>query len=95
LQYLLESVAARSDVEAIAVVDRRGEILAGKGAPKPLRDLARLTREGKSESPNFAKLTEGTDFFGCDVGETSLVAFGTRIPRLPEAVRSVRRILGS
>ena len=93
LQYLIEAVAARSEVDAIAVVDGDGRVVAGVGQMKPLQDLALLAMDGKSSSPRFDELTAGTDFFGWDVGEFSLVAFGARVRRLPEAVQSMRRIL--
>ncbi len=94
LQYLVEAVADRSEVHAIAVVDSDARIVAGTGYPEPLRDLARLAGDGGPASPRFEEATQGTDYFGCAAaGEVSLVAFGERIPRLPDVVRSVKRIL--
>ena len=93
LQYLVESVAERSDVDAIAIVDAAGAIVAGSGCREPLRDLARLAHEGGVASPRFEVATQGTDYFGRDAGTVGLVAFGTRVPRLPQAVRAVKRIL--
>lgn len=99
LDLLLEAVKERSDVSSIAVVDGRGLIVAGAGAEHELMILGAVAGFAASGeiTPRFEELTKGTDVVACpvDIGEQQLIlaALGDRVVRMPEAARSVARIL--
>jgi hypothetical protein len=98
LQYLIEAVADRSDVHAIALVSDEGRILAGTGVPRDLAGLARIAgpvaRREKCEE--LERATEGTDVMvrAFAVGATTLylAALGERVMRMGDALRAVERI---
>jgi hypothetical protein len=99
LQYLIEALADRSEVEAVLLVGDDGRIVAGMGMPKEVRQLAQIAIPAVrgEEIPLFEDATRGTDFFGREIpiheGSLYLVALGTRISRMHEAVYGVTRIL--
>lgn len=99
LQYLVEALADRSEVEAVALVNDEGRIVAGMGMPNSVRGLAKIAapmlRGDGSEL--FESATEGTDFFGrripLETGTLYLAALGSRVRKMHEAVYAVTRIL--
>ena len=99
LQYLIEALADRSQVEAVLLVDERGRIVAGMGMPHQVRELARIAIPAVrgEEAEMFEKATCDTDFFGREIpvedGSLYLVALGTRVCKMHEAVYGVIRIL--
>lgn len=86
-------------VSAIAVVDGRGLIVAGAGNERELMILGTVAAPAASGSfdTSLEKLTAGTDVLSRPivVGERKmyLAALGERVARMPEAGRSVQRIL--
>ena len=99
LQYLVEALADRSEVQAVALLNEQGRIVAGMGMPKAVRDLAEIAlptmRGGGSDQ--FESATEGTDFFGREIqlesGTLYLTALGSRVRKMHEAVYAITRIL--
>jgi hypothetical protein len=99
LQYLVEALADRSEVEAVALVNDDGRIVAGMGMPNAVRGLAKIAapmvRGDGSEL--FESATQGTDFFGRQIplpsGTLYLAALGSRVRKMHEAVYAVTRIL--
>jgi hypothetical protein len=101
LQYLVEALADRSQVEAVTLVDDDGRIIAGMGMPNAVRGLAKIaapTVRGEG-SDLFESATSGTDFFGrrIDVGSRPLylAALGSRVRKMHEAVYAITRIVGA
>jgi len=99
LQYLVEALADRSLVEAVALVNDEGRIVAGMGQPNAVRGLAKIaapTVRGEA-SELFESATDGTDFFGRRIplksGPLYLAALGSRVRKMHEAVYAVTRIL--
>jgi hypothetical protein len=101
LQYLMEAVADRSDVHAVALVDEGGRIVAGTGMPKELGGLARIAGKVARGELNFDadEVTKDTDVLARGVragGRTFyLAALGERVRRMPDAARAVARILAA
>jgi hypothetical protein len=99
LQLLLESVRTRSKVSSVAVVDRRGLVIAGTGPEYELLVLGLVAAPAASGELDEAseRLTAGTDVVSCPlkVGTRKmyLAALGERVARMPEAARGVSRIL--
>jgi len=99
LQYLIESLADRSQVEAVLLVNDEGHIVAGMGMPREVRKLAQIAVPAvRGEEPElFESVTSGTDFFGREIpvvdGSLYLVALGTRVCKMHEAVYGITRIL--
>jgi len=99
LQYLIESLADRSQVEAVLLVNDEGRIVAGMGMPRAVRQLAEIAVPAVRgiESDLFESATRDTDFFGreipVDEGSLYLVALGTRVCKMHQAVYGVTRIL--
>jgi hypothetical protein len=98
LQYLMESLADRSEVHAVALVDEHGRIVAGMGMPRELAGLAKIARGGirREPSDDFEEITRGTDFFGREIsledGPVFLAALGTRVRKMSDAAAAVDRI---
>jgi hypothetical protein len=99
LQYLVEALADRSEVEAVVLVDDEGHIVAGMGMPNEVRGLAKIAApvvRGEG-SELFEWATRGTDFFGRQIplaaGPLYLAALGTRVRKMHEAVYAIERIL--
>jgi hypothetical protein len=99
LQYLIEALADRSQVEAVLLVNDAGSIVAGMGMPLQVRQLAQIAIPAVrgEEPPLFETATRDTDFFGREIpveeGSLYLVALGTRVSKMHEAVYAVTRIL--
>lgn len=99
LELLLESVKERSDISSIAIVDGRGLVVAGTGDEHELMILGTVAAPAAfgDFDASCEKLTEGTDVMSCPlaIGERKmyLAALGDRVSRMPEAARSVARIL--
>jgi hypothetical protein len=99
LQYLIEALADRSQVEAVLLVNDTGRIVAGMGAPRQVPKLAQIAVAAvRGENPeSFESVTQDTDFFGREIpvaeGSLYLVALGTRVCKMHEAVYGVTRIL--
>ena len=100
LQYLVEALADRSEVEAVALVNDEGRIVAGMGMPNAVRGLAKIAAPVvRGEGSDFYEsATSGTDFFGrriaLESGPLYLAALGKRVRKMHEAVYAVTRILG-
>ena len=99
LQYLVEAIADRSDVRAVALVDGGGRIVAGCGLPRDLVGLAKLAGPvaRAQSSACFEDVTRGTDYFARDVsagrGTMYLTALGTRVRRMRDAALAIARIV--
>jgi hypothetical protein len=99
LQYLIEALADRSEVQAVLLVDDEGRIVAGMGMPREVRQLAGIAIAAVrgDESELFEAATRDTDFFGREIpveeGSLYLVALGTRVCKMHQAVYGVTRIL--
>lgn len=99
LWLLLEAVRERSEISSIALIDGRGMVVEGTGPEHELLVLGMVAAPAASGelSPLCERLTEGTDVLSCPLahGEKQLylAALGERVSRMPEAVRSVARIL--
>jgi hypothetical protein len=101
LQYLVEALADRSEVDAVLLMNDEGCIVAGMGKPKEVKGLAKIAlpvvRGEQCEA--FDAETEGTDFFGrrieLESGPLYLAALGSRVCKMHEAVYAVARILES
>ena len=101
LQLLIEAVSERSELEAIALVDPAGRVVAGSGTPERLSSLSDLISPmvrgaGEVSRETWERATGDTDFFGrivdTDLGTFVFAALGARVRRLPDAARAVRRI---
>ena len=99
LQYLVEALADRSEVDAVVLVNDAGRIVAGMGMPGQIRGLATIAApvvRGEG-SELFEWATRGTDFFGRQIrlssGPLYLAAIGARVRKMHEAVYAVERIL--
>ena len=101
LQYLVEAVADRSEVHAVALVDDEGHIVAGCGMPHDLAGLAKLAGPlaRAQSSACFEDVTRGTDYFARGVpvrGKTLyLTALGSRVRRMNDAAVAIARIEGA
>ena len=99
LQYLIEALADRSQVEAVLLVNDEGRIVAGMGMPHEVRQLAKIAIPAVrgEETEHFESATRDTDFFGREIpvddGSLYLVALGTRVRKMHQAVYGVTRIL--
>jgi hypothetical protein len=101
LSFLLESVMARSDVSAIAIVDARGFVMAGRGTDQELVILGTVAAPVAAGivSRTCERLTEGTDVISkkmsCPGGPLYLAALGNRVRRMNDAVCGALRILAA
>src|SRR6516225_1412928 len=66
LQYLVEALADRSEVDAVLLMNDEGRVVAGMGKPKEVKGLAKIAVPVLRGEPcdAFDADTEGTDFFG-------------------------------
>jgi hypothetical protein len=97
LQYLVEAVADRSEVEAVVLVDDAGRIVAGTGMPIEVRDLARVAQPiARGDRDAIARVAEGSDVLARRVvlGDRTLyfAALGTRVRKMTDAAHAVQRI---
>jgi hypothetical protein len=100
LQFLVESVADRSSVPALVLVDDAGRIVAGMGMPKEVAGLARAAREvawGRSSPAALDRTTAGKDVTARSIatrdGMLYVAALGDRMTAVGDAVRAVQRIV--
>jgi hypothetical protein len=86
-------------VEAVLLVNDEGSVVAGMGMPHEVQKLAKIAIVGvRGEEPElFESATIDTDFFGREIpvddGSLYLVALGTRVCKMHQAVYGVNRIL--
>jgi hypothetical protein len=102
LQYLVESVADRSGVRALVLVDDAGRIVAGMGMPNEVVGLARTARDvawRRATASDVDAATPGHDVTARPVatrdGMLYFAALGDRMSGLGDAVQAVRRILAA
>jgi hypothetical protein len=100
LQYLVEAVADRSDVEAVVLVDDAGHIVAGTGMPIDVRDLARVAQPiARGDRDAISRVADGSDVLARRVvlGDRSLyfAALGTHVRKMTDAARAVERIFAA
>jgi len=102
LQYLVESVADRSGVRALVLVDDAGRIVAGMGMPAEVVGLARTARDvawRRASPADVDDATHGHDVTARTVatrdGMLYFAALGDRMNGLGDAVRAVHRILAA
>ena len=100
LQYLVETLADRSGVPALVLVDDAGGIVAGMGMPAEVAGLARAARSVASRTATLADVdaaTRGRDVAARTVatreGPVYFAALGGGMPGVGAAVRAVQRIL--
>jgi hypothetical protein len=100
LQYLVETVADRSGVKALVLVDDFGRIVAGMGVPRDVAGLAVTARAvawRRASDVDIDRLTRGGDVTARPVatreGMLYLAALGDRVAGVGEAVRAVHRII--
>jgi hypothetical protein len=99
IQFLLESLADRSEARAVALVNGRKRVLAAAGRPWDIADLREVAKSVAlgEESRAVEKLDSSTDVFSrpVTVGASTvyLAAMGTRMRRFGEAAIAVARIV--
>ena len=99
LQYLVESIADRSGVRALVLLDDAGRIVAGMGVPKDLKGLVRTDRDvaWRRASPSDIDAAVRGDVTARPVatpqGMLYFAALGDRLAGIGDAVRAVHRIL--
>jgi hypothetical protein len=100
LQFLVETVADRSGVRALALVDDAGNIKAGMGLANDLVGLARTARDvawGHASAEQVDAATRGGDVTARSVttpdGMLYFAALGDRVAGVGDAVRAVQRII--
>ncbi len=99
LQFLVETVADRSGVRAVVLVDDAGHIVAGLGMPAEVVALARSTPDvaWRRTPTSVDAATAGQDVTARTVatpdGLLHLGALGDRMVGVGDAVRAVQRIL--
>jgi hypothetical protein len=99
LQYLVETVADRSGVRALVLVDDGGHIVAGMGMPSDVTGLARTARDVAWRRASVADVdaaTPGRDVTARTVatrgGLVYFAALGDAMSGVGDAVRAVQRI---
>jgi hypothetical protein len=102
LQFLVESVADRSGVRALVLVDDRGHIVAGTGMPDEVVGLALSARDVAWQRASVAtvdRMTRGRDVTARSVatpdGMLYFAALGDRMAGLGDAMKAVHRILAA
>jgi len=100
LQFLVETVADRSGVRALVLVDDAGRIVAGMGRPQEVTGLAQAARDvaWRRASPGQVdSAARGGDVTARSVatrdGMLYFAAIGDRVAGVGDAVRAVQRIL--
>jgi hypothetical protein len=101
LQYLVETVADRSGVRALVLIDDAGQIVAGIGMPPEVSGLARAARDvawRRASAADVDAATRGHDVTARAVatrdGLVYFAALGDGVSGVGEAVRAVQRIFG-
>jgi len=102
LQFLVESVADRSGVRALVLLDDAGRIVAGTGMPSEVVGLAKTARDvawRRASARDIDAVTLGQDVtartFATREGMLYFAALGDRMAGLGDAVRAVHRILAA
>jgi len=102
LQFLVESVADRSGVRALVLIDDMGRILAGTGMPEEVLGLQRTARDvawGRASSEQIDVATRGHDVTARSIathgGMLYFAALGDAMRGLGDATHAVRRILAA
>jgi hypothetical protein len=102
LQYLVESVADRSGVRALVLLDDAGHIVAGTGMPDEIVGLLETARDvawRRASAGAVDAATRGADVTARPVatrdGMLYFAALGDRMAGLGDAVRAVHRILAA
>jgi hypothetical protein len=102
LQFLVESVADRSGVKALVLLDDGGHIVAGTGMPDEVAGLARTALDvawRRASASTVDAMTRGRDVTARPVptrdGMLYFAALGDRMAGLGDAVRAVHRILAA
>ncbi len=102
LQYLVESVADRSGVRALVLLDDAGRIVAGTGMPLEIVGLVRTARDvawKRAGAADVDAATSGEDVTARPVatrdGMLYFAALGDRMSGLGDALRAVHRILAA
>jgi hypothetical protein len=99
IQFLLESLADRSEARAVALVNGHKRVLAAAGQPWDIADLREVAEPVAlgEECRAVEKLDSSTDVFSrpVKVGASTvyLAAMGTRMRRFGEAALAVTRIV--
>jgi hypothetical protein len=100
LQYLVETVADRSMVPALVLVDDAGRIVAGMGTPKDVAGLATAARDvawGRASASDVDAATGRRDVtaraLATREGMLYFAAVGDRMNAVGDAIRAVQRIL--
>ncbi|MGD0679787.1 MAG: hypothetical protein ABSC94_30750 [Polyangiaceae bacterium] len=100
LQLLVESVADRSEVRALVLVEENGRVVAGIGRTNDLDGLALTAREvarGKASAERVDAATGGEDVTARSVatrdGMFYFAAMGDRVKGVGDATRALQRIL--
>lgn len=98
LQFLVESVADRSGVRALVLVDDGGRIVAGTGMPDEVVGLAQSARDvawQRASPATVDAVTRGRDVTARSVatrdGMLYFAALGDRMSGLGDALRAVHR----
>jgi hypothetical protein len=99
LQYLVETVADRSGVRALVLVDNTGSIMAGMGMPAEVTGLAQTARDvawRRASPADIDAATRGHDVTARTVatrdGLVYFGALGDGMAGVGDAVRAVQRI---
>jgi hypothetical protein len=102
LQYLVESVADRSGVRALVLLDDAGRIVAGTGMPDEIVGLLETARDvawRRASATSVDAATRGGDVTARPVatrdGMLYFAALGDHMTGLGDAVRAVHRILAA
>ncbi len=104
LAFYFDSLAEREGLEAVALVDAGGELVAGGGIAQGVYDLDELARAasltaGGAEPDTLDELTQGNDLYACRIeaaGKTYLVtSLGKRVRRVQDAAKAIERIFSA
>lgn len=102
LQFLVESVADRSGVRALVLLDDAGRLLAGTGMPEEVVGLQRTARDvawGRANPTQIDRETRGRDVTARSIatpgGMLYFAALGETMRGLGDATQAVRRILAA
>ena len=98
LTYYFESLQERHGIDALALADERGALVAGAGAFRDLRSLAAAGRRAAlGDVAAEEALAPGEDLYArsVDVGGSRFYvsALGSRVPRFREAAVAIARML--
>jgi len=98
LGHLFSALALRHRIDAVALSDDAGEVLASAGTIRPQRlaDAGRKTALGDADAATD-DVTGGADLYAraISVGDSTMIvtSLGGRVPRLHDTARAIARIL--